>query len=169
MEPIVTLSSGLAAFRSTWDIARGAIAARDEHKIAEATQDLNVKILDVQNAALNLQEKASTMRDEIEALKNDKRELNARIAELERKTQERAEYALKEIHEGTFVLAYQKADDNAAPPHYICQPCMDNSAKKVVLQRQKRSGRVNLVCHVCNAVVFTGETYTMKVDVGAFR
>ena len=167
MEPLTTLSTGLAAFRSAWDIASAAIASRDEYKITEATQDLTVKIFDVQNAALNLQEKASSMRDEIEALKNDKRELSARIAELEQRREERAQYALNEIHEGAFVLAYQETDGSGAPPHYLCQPCMDNAAKKVVLQQVRGHGRISLHCNECKAVYFTGKTYT--IDVRAFR
>ncbi|WP_454871753.1 hypothetical protein [Paraburkholderia xenovorans] len=164
MMDIASISAAVSSTKAAFELAKLAISARDDVKLAEAKQLLNERIVDIQMAALQLQEKMSSMRDEIEALKNEKREVSAKVAHLQQRLDQRAQYALEEIHNGAFALAYIEPDDGGDPAHYVCQPCMDNAAKKVVLQRQQKSGRVNLVCHECNAAYFTGETYSMNVS-----
>lgn len=82
---IATISATLSSLKASVELARSAIALRDDAKLAEATQALNDRIIDVQNAALQLQEKQSAARDEIDSLKDEARELRARVAELEQR------------------------------------------------------------------------------------
>ncbi|VVE12473.1 hypothetical protein PCA20602_02706 [Pandoraea capi] len=159
MEPITALSTALAAFRTTIDLAKFAVGAHDDLKLAEVKQMLNEQIFEITNAALQLQEKHSAARDEIDALKDDKRKLSAQIAQLEERSFERAKYDLHELSQGVFVLAEVQPSEPSRGPHYLCQPCMDNETKKVVLQLQQKSGRINLVCNHCDSVYFTGRTY----------
>lgn len=153
-----SIGAAIGSLKATVDLARTAVAARDDAKIAAATQALNDRIIDVQNAALHLQEKQSTARDEIEALKDEARQLRAQIADLEKKRNDRSRYRLHEFPgQGTFVLALDESVDGAGPAHYICQPCMDNRSQKNVLQRGSRYGSVFLKCPSCEEEYYTGD------------
>lgn len=156
---MATISTTLSALKTSVDMAKTAVGLRDDAKIAEATQLLNDRIIDVQNAALQLQEKLSAQRDEIEAFKDDKRELSAKIAELEQRKSERNKYKLCELAPKSFVLALIEGGDSSTPMHYLCQGCMDNDAKKVVLQGQQGRGKIYLKCPACSMTYDTKETY----------
>ncbi|MCA8198320.1 kinetochore Spc7 family protein [Burkholderia vietnamiensis] len=146
---VATISATLGALKTSFDFVKSAVAARDDAKISDALKDINDRIFQVQNAALQAQEKMSAMREEIETLKDGKRELKARIAELEQQKSERAKYDLHELSEGVFVLAEIEASQNGRSPHYLCQSCMDNSAKKGVLKQENRLGYYVLTCPIC--------------------
>jgi hypothetical protein len=156
---IATISSALGSLKTALELAKTAVAVRDDNKIAEATQLLNDRIIDVQNAALHLQEKLSTQREDIEALKDEKRELSAKIAELEQRKAERGQYKLHELSPNVFVLASIETGQGGTPAHYLCQPCMDNKAQKVILQAHSSHGKRYAKCTVCGVPYFTGETY----------
>lgn len=157
MEPITTIATTLAGLRNSIDIAKAAITARDEMKLAELEKSLNKAILDVNSSALELLGKLSAARDEIDALKDGKRQIGARVAELEHQKLEREKYELHELSQGVFVLAEVEPRQDGRSPYYLCQPCMDNEAKKVVLQRKGGPMNVSLVCNNCRAAYFTGE------------
>lgn len=154
---VATISATLASLKTSVDLVRTAVAVRDDAKLAEATQTINDRIIDVQNAALQLQEKQSAARDEIEALKDDARQLRARVADLEQKRNERVQYRLHEFPKGVFVLASLESEDMTDPMHYLCQTCMDNRSQKNVLQRDSRVGSVFLQCPTCKNEYYTGE------------
>ncbi|MFD1557058.1 hypothetical protein ACFSHT_15765 [Paraburkholderia silviterrae] len=155
---VSSISAAVSSAKAAFEIAKLAIATRDDVKLTEAKQILNDRIVDIQSAALQLQEKMSAMRDEVEMLKDEKRQLSARIAELEQRSAERAQYELEAIQPGVFVLAHRERGQGSVPMHYLCQSCMDNSAKKVVLQEKAKGmvGAISLCCHECEATFFTG-------------
>lgn len=155
---VATISATLASLKTSVDLVRTAVAIRDDAKLAEATQSINDRIIDIQNAALQLQEKQSAARDEIEALKDDARQLRAHVADLEQRRNERAQYRLHEFPVGVFVLARLESEDMTDPMHYLCQPCMDNKSQKNVLQRSSSYGSVYLKCPTCQNDYYTGET-----------
>ncbi|WP_042298932.1 hypothetical protein [Paraburkholderia kururiensis] len=169
---VASISAALSSTKAVLELAKTAIAARDEAKLAHVMQSLNERIFEIQNAALQLQEKASTMRDEIDSLKDQKRELNARITELERRSADRAQYRLEEIQPGVFVLAHVGAGKDGTPMHYLCQACMDNASKKVVLQEKAHGvvGGISLHCNECKAAYFTGRyAQQRRPSPGQFR
>ncbi|KWI87184.1 hypothetical protein WM08_17265 [Burkholderia ubonensis] len=154
---VPTISAALGALKTSFDLARTAVAARDDAKLADALRDINERIFQVQNASLQVQEKMSAMRDEIETLKDGKRQLSARITELEHQKSEREKYHLHELSKGVFVLAEKEPSTDGRSPHFLCQPCMDNSSKKAVLNRVYRSYAYFAVCPVCKNEYLTGE------------
>lgn len=154
---ITSVSAALSSLKATYDLAKLAVAARDETKLSEITQALNERIMAVQGAALQIQERLSAARDEIDALKDEKRSLGARIAELEERKRERDRYRLAELKPANFAYAYVPDEGDAAPAHYICQPCMDGAGKKVVLQETNLWGTISLKCSSCERDVLTGE------------
>lgn len=164
---IATISATLSSLKTSVELARTAIALRDDAKLAEATQTLNERIIDVQNAALQLQEKQSAARDEIEALKDEARQLRAQITELEQKRNLRAQYRLHQLTEGSLVLALREPDQSTDPVHYLCQTCMDNASKQVVLQEVRKMGNISLRCPNCDNMYRTGRTYPMNMQSSA--
>ncbi|MGT2474576.1 hypothetical protein [Paraburkholderia terrae] len=159
---IATISATLGALKTSIDLIKSAVAAHDESKISGALKDINDRIFQVQNASLQAQEKMSSMRDEIETLKDGKRQLSARVAELEHQKSDREKYDLHELSEGVFVLAKIEASQNGRSSHYLCQPCMDNVAKKGVLQRESRPFTYILSCPICKYEYPTGEVVDVR-------
>ncbi|KWD07206.1 hypothetical protein [Burkholderia stagnalis] len=155
--PIMTVTAAIAGLKNTIDLAKAAIAARDDLKLAEMQQSINDRVIDVQNAALALQEKQSAARDEIDELKEQLRAANAKISELDRKRTVREQYVLEELAEGVFALASIDPDTSDHPPHYVCQPCMDNNSVTAILQQTGKYGTIKLKCPVCSTEYRTGE------------
>ncbi|MDN7488503.1 hypothetical protein QZM35_12415 [Burkholderia sp. AU45274] len=130
----MTVTAAIAGLKNTIDLAKAAIATRDELKLAEMQQSINDRVIDVQNAALALQEKQSAARDEIDQLKEELRKAKTTLAELERTQSEREKYALHAVSEGALVYAL-KSDyvDQGVPSHFLCQPCFDGPEKRKVI------------------------------------
>lgn len=169
MEAITAIAATLNALRTSLDLAKGAIATRDDMKLAELDKSLHKEIIDVQSAAIELLGKLSTATDEIDALKDRERELRREIAGIKERVAERAKYRLHELTDGIFVLACDAQTNDAGttePAHYLCQPCMDNEAKKGVLQRKGGPVNVTLVCNLCKASYFTGERHPRHPHAG---
>ncbi|MGP8432985.1 hypothetical protein [Paraburkholderia fungorum] len=152
-----TISGALASAKAAFDLLMTATQLRDAAKIKDAMGVLNDRIIDIQNSALYLQKELATRQEECETAKSDARQIKARVAELERQRHQQSQYSLHELSMGVFVLAPNETHENPTPAHYICQPRMDNVAKKVILQRQESVETVDLVCHECKAVYFTSE------------
>ncbi|WP_175878875.1 hypothetical protein [Burkholderia sp. BCC0097] len=153
---ITTIGAAIGGLKNAIDLTKTAIAARDDQKLAEARQAINDRIIDVQNAALALQEKQASARDEIDELKEQLRSANEKIAELDRKRALRSLYELRELTEGVFVLA-STSPDTSQPAHLICQPCMDNDSKLGVLQQTSKYGGIKLKCPLCAMEYRTGK------------
>ncbi|WP_157379611.1 hypothetical protein [Burkholderia ubonensis] len=162
--PIMTVTAAIAGLKSAIDLAKAAVAARDEMKLAEMQQSINDRIIDVQNAALSLQEKQSDARDEIDALKEELRTAKSKIADIERARTERDKYILHAVGTGRFAYALKEEavgiTVNGEPRHFICQPCFDGPENRKVVLRYKaggNTGRVHIpgtwACPVCQAVV----------------
>lgn len=154
---ISTIGSAISATKTALDLLGVATQLRDDAKIKDALRALNDRIIEVQNSALNLQEKLSARQDECEALKDNERQIKTRLVELESRRDRRAQYELHELSKDVFVLAPNATHERPAPAHYLCQPCMDNAAKEVVLQRSEDFTAINLICNECKALYFTGE------------
>jgi len=148
---IGSISAALGGLKTAFELTKAAVAARDESKIAEAKQALNDRIIDVQNAALQLQERQSAARDEIDELKDQIRDLKASMKTLESDATERANYRLAAIFPGKW--AYESVID---PHHYACQQCFDGpSHRKVLLQSYWEN---HWECPVCKNRIYPEET-----------
>lgn len=153
----MTITAALGGLKNAYELAKVALAARDEAKISAAHQALTDRIIDVQNAALALQEKQSDARDQIDTLKDDLRTARSRVQQLELEQAERGQYALYQFASQN--TAY-KSVEGIEPEHFICQPCFDGPGKrKVVLlyQRPSASGMYRQEgfrsCPVCKTIV----------------
>lgn len=151
--PLMTVTAAIAGLKNAIDLTKAAVAARDEHKLAEMQQSINDRVIDVQNAALALQEKQSAARDEIDELKEQLRAANAKSAEFERVLGERAAYKLHAVSDRGFVYRFVGDDE---PEHFICQPCYDGpDRRKTVLMYNPARGHYasHYVCPTCKNIV----------------
>ncbi len=162
--PIMTVTAAIAGLKNAVDLAKAAVAARDEIKLAEMQQSINDRVIDVQNAALALQEKQAAARDEIDELKESLRSAKATIVELERTQSERENYSLHEVSRGSFVYALKEEAPgitvSGEPRHYICQKCFDGPEKRKVTldftpgqQAGPYSLKPHWTCSVCKHVL----------------
>lgn len=150
---IMTVTAAIAGLKNAVDLAKAAVAARDELKLAEMQQSINDRVIDVQNAALALQEKQAAARDEIDELKEQLRTANAKAGDLERVLGERAAYKLHAVSNRGFV--YRSVGDDE-PEHFICQPCYDGPGRqKAVLKFTPASGHyaAHYRCPTCKNTV----------------
>lgn len=128
---IATIGAAIGGLKNAIDLTKTAIAARDDQKLAEARQAVNDRIIDVQNAALALQEKQSSARDEIDRLKDELRDAKKKIETLEAERSRLNNYKLTPLSQYGYAYKYVGADE---PDHVICQPCFDAApSRKVVL------------------------------------
>lgn len=144
---IVGAFTGLTAAR---DVLSSAIKARDEALIRSATDNLSQRVIDVTSICIQLQQDRSTAIDAERLLKDRVRELESEIAELRAQATDRARYELDEPYPGTFAYRLKTASDIEEPVHHLCQGCMDNEAKKSILQIDPKNYTVRL-CPRCNA------------------
>ncbi|KVN17942.1 MULTISPECIES: hypothetical protein [unclassified Burkholderia] len=143
---ILTVTAAIAGLKNTIDLAKAAVAARDELKLAEMQQSINDRVIDVQNAALALQEKQAAARDEIDELKEQLRTANAKLGDLERALGERAEYKLHAVSERGFVYRFVGQDE---PEHFICQPCYDGPERRKTVLRFTPRGQYSVASYSC--------------------
>lgn len=144
--PIMTVTAAIAGLKNTIDLAKAAVAARDDLKLAEMQQSINDRVIDVQNAALALQEKQAAARDEIDELKEQLRTANTKSAELERALGERAAYKLHAVSDRGFVYRFVGDDE---PEHFICQPCYDGPDRRKSVLRYNPGGQHFASAYVC--------------------
>lgn len=145
---LASISGAVSALKTSVDMVKTAIGLHDDMKLAEATRLLNDKIMDVQNAALSLQEKLSNQRDEIDELKDAKREALKKVDALEKQKSKREQYELVELTPGNFVLSW--IGDSSTLPHHVCQRCMDNESKISILQTRFEVFRMVCYCSMCS-------------------
>lgn len=123
------IGSALSSLSAAFGLAKSAVEARDEAKIKDATAEINEKLLALSTSAFSLIEKNSALARRI----ND---LEAELAELQRKVSERENYSLYELAPGRFVYRFNPADDSGNPGHYVCQLCYDQGVKSVLRLHQ---------------------------------
>lgn len=128
------IATAFKSLSSTLSLFRRAVALRDEAKITHATQEVTRVLIEAQAACLDLQQKLFTSAQAERTAKDQIRELQARINELEHKASEKDRYALTKLHINTYVYRLKEGTQSNEPVHYLCQPCMDNAGKKSVLQ-----------------------------------
>ena len=146
---MITVSGALTALKETIGLVKVGIAAKDEHLVLTATLGMNDRVIDVQNAALSLQEQMSNMRDQIEGLKTERVALRGRIEELEQSKSKRERFKAHKLSRG--VVLVDAAIDSEM---FFCQPCMETKGNAIALQKQVHTvgGRSAFGCPECQSV-----------------
>jgi hypothetical protein len=160
---VTTITTALTGIKTACDLASTAISARDEAKLARAQKLFSDEIVKVNLACLDLVAKNAAALSQIQALEKLAAQSEASVAELVRQKAEREKYDLHELSKGVFVLAEIEASQDGRSAHYLCQPCMDNMAKKGVLQRHQSGFAVVQRCPACNNEYPTGEFLSVGI------
>lgn len=123
---MLEITAALNGVKSTLDLLRVAIAARDSAKIEAAMQDMTGRLTDALMSGLAAVEKAQTLQT---ALVTAER----RNAELEQELVDRAMYELHELRPGAFAYRSKSTLDRPEQPqHYLCQACRDSGLKTIL-------------------------------------
>ncbi|MBJ9669029.1 hypothetical protein I5693_15885 [Burkholderia cenocepacia] len=152
--PIMTITAAIAGLKNAVDLAKAAVAARDELKLAEMQQSINDRVIDVQNAALALQEKQAAARDEIDQLKESLREAKQDVAALRVEREDRSRYKLVSLCLNGVAYEYMGAPDETK--HFLCQPCFDGPEKRKASLRYSPRYEYfaeTWTCPVCTTVI----------------
>lgn len=135
------ITAALAAARSTFDLIKVAIAARDDAKLQAAVAEMSARLTDAILSALASAEKSASLQAALSACERDKAEAHAKLLD-------RTQYVLQELRPGTFVYAAESDDGRAkSPQHYVCQPCYDKGIKSVL---QRAQNGALLQCNTSN-------------------
>ncbi|MBR8314664.1 hypothetical protein KDW36_15880 [Burkholderia dolosa] len=145
------LSSAIGAGNAAFDLVKNAVAARDQAKIEARTAELEIKMREINQAALHALQDAFKATQDLNAMQDRASALQREIDELKATANERKRYALVDIGRQQFAYALRtnalrEIDTEPASKYYFCQPCMD-SDQKVVLQGDGPQGR--LKCPRC--------------------
>ena len=137
----------LAALVSAKELAGSLVSERDARKLAAIHHDLTERLT---HAQLKLAEVVHVL-GERTALAHA---LENRVRELEQKDALRHRYELAELVPGTFAYRLKPLSalpaGLAEPAHFICQPCLDARAHRIVLQRKRIDRRFHWSCAACD-------------------
>lgn len=120
------ISAAIQGLKQSFEIVKGLVDVRDDVKLRDALTEFNVKMHALSTAALTSIEKASAAHEQVTLLKEQLRELQAKLAD-------RSQYELHEVATGIFVYLFQpSATGHKTPRHCLCQPCFDKGVKSVL-------------------------------------
>lgn len=114
---ITTVSAAITAFRATIDVAKAAIAARDDALIVKVIGDMNDRMLDIQSQCLALQEKQA-------ALADSERDLKEKLRKMEEKAADLDQYELHQNTLGAVMYQSKGSLDSSNKPVYLCANCV---------------------------------------------
>ncbi|WP_175784243.1 hypothetical protein [Burkholderia ambifaria] len=146
------LLSAISTGNAALDFVKGAVAARDQAKIEAATSELEIKMREINQAALHAIQDALKATQDLYAMNDKAAALQREVDELKAQANERKRYALVDIGRQQFAYtlptnALRGIDTELAPKVCFCQPCMD-ADQKVILQGDGAQGR--LKCPRCS-------------------
>jgi hypothetical protein len=144
MSEISAIAAATGALNSAVQIAKTALALRDETKLREAVIELQGIILTAQANALTAQTRQLELVEQ-------KRDLETKVAEYDRWERERTRYELLDMPPG--VLAYRVKEDarGKEPSHLLCATCFENRRKSYLhVIGEKSRGYDYLHCQFCN-------------------
>lgn len=138
----------VTGLKTAGEMAGAFVGLRDQAMIQAKVIELQSVILAAQNSAMAAQGQQS-------ALLETKRDLEAKIAELEAWEREKARYHLHEVRPGAFVYAINPDAQGAEPAHQICSACYQRGHKSILQQTQRPPRIVSLSCHDCGLDIVT--------------
>lgn len=152
------LTAAAESARAAFGLAKGAAAAAVDHEV-------KAKLIDVQSAILEIQEKLGNAQAERLDLLHQLAELRDKVREFEGAKAALDKYELFEINPGNFV--YQsKAHEGEEPAHFACPRCY-NEGKVALLQAGRGvQGAPLLRCPSCKFNLVTGAATSPPRRVG---
>lgn len=147
---MIEIGAALSSAKSLYDAARVAIDARDDAKLKSVMIDLQGKLFDAMQAAMESATQAMAMQNELRSAQDE-------LAKLKAQTAERNRYALTVVPGQGKQYAYASQPGQGGqsePPHYLCQACYDKGIK-AVLQSTEFYGGDQHECPSCHMKLYT--------------
>lgn len=141
----LAIGAAISGLKTAAEIAGGFVKLRDEAMI-------QAKVIELQSVILTAQGNALTAQGEQFSLLDAKRELEAKIAELEAWEREKKRYELKDVGNGCFAYVLKLDAAGTEPPHSICANCYQQGRKSILHRFHISIGHaVALQCHACGS------------------
>jgi phosphatidate phosphatase APP1 len=121
------------------------------------TADMQTKVAELQAAILSAQSSALAANSDQFSLLEEKRRLEAKIAQLEAWEAEKQRYSLRELSPGAFAYVVKREAQGTEPVHAICTHCYQNGEKSILHWLTSHLGVVEFKCDRCEAK-FVGDT-----------
>lgn len=120
----MNIPEALAAIKATYDLLSVSVAARDEAKVQLAMSDLLSRLMDASNTALAQIQATHALEMEVQQLRMQAIQAQARHAELETQLKQRSQYKLTEVDPGKWVRELiEPSDTPKGNPKYFCATC----------------------------------------------
>jgi len=103
-------------------------------------------LMDAQLAALDAQEKKSTLTKKIGELENT-------IVKLENWNHESERYKLTELATDILIYTVKPGKENGEPPHKLCAKCYNDHKKSILQRKDKSMSGTTYVCHTCTSEI----------------
>ena len=147
---MIEIGAALSGIKALYDAARLAIDARDDAKLKSAMMEMQGKILEAMESALNSKTQAMTIQDALHAAQDELKQIKGKAADRDRYT-----LTLMPGDGKQYAYASQPHQDGKHyPPHYLCQGCFDKGLK-FVLQGSEFYGGTNYDCPGCKTRLCT--------------
>jgi hypothetical protein len=116
---------------------------------AGSTIEAQEKIMELRQAALEIQEQNLILRKRV-------RELEDQLKATDNWEDEKTRYSLISLYNGpSQVYALKKSESNGEAPHFLCTNCFE-SRTKAILNPMKKDRNQLLVCPKCKSTTDTG-------------
>lgn len=143
----LAIGAAISGLKAAGELAGGFVKLRDEAMIQSKVIELQTVILAAQSSALAAQSEQFTLLE-------TKRELEARIAELEAWDAEKKRYGLTDLGGGRVAFALKPDAQGAEPDHQLCTACFGEGHKGYLQMETRYPGMSRyLVCQRCNSEI----------------
>lgn len=124
----------LVAAKSAYDLLAVGVAARDQAKVDAAMADLRQELTSAISMSLAQVRATHALELEVQQLRMESIQAQARYAEMERQLEKRSQYVLSEVSPGKWVRELlETGGDAMGRPKYFCATCYSDG-KEVPLQ-----------------------------------
>lgn len=156
MVDIPSIAGALNSVKILSDLVKGGIALRDQAKLLEHLVELRSELLSAHERTLAIHAAHTTLIEE-------KRALEAKIAEFEKWEAEKQRYQLTEIATGVFAYTSKRDSERPEPAHMICAKCYEDR-RKSILQSDGIStyGQESLICSRCTTKITRNHSVSMQ-------
>lgn len=149
MIDVSLLAPAFGSAKAALGLVRGATAAAVDHGVKD-------KLIEIQSAILDIQEKLGDAQAERLDLLHQLDELKRKVRDFEEAKAALDKYELFEVRKGNFI--YQlKVPDGAEPTHYVCPKCYSEGKIGLLQAGSSPNGATLLKCCVCNFSLRTGQ------------
>lgn len=146
----MTLEAAITGLTATYNVLKGAIAARDDAMIKSAQAELQEKLLDISTTALTQIQSTHALELEAQKLRTQLIKADARVQEIERELEKRTAYEIAQPAPGQWArVPVGTAAGSPETTTYFCATCYAEGKEIPLQYRAAQPGySAVLKCHV---------------------